>query len=64
MLDGVSKELEVVKGHNELTFNVEPSRSYTLEIKSTSDLDSNSLPSKLLLTSILIIASSTLLSKS
>ncbi len=46
MLDGVSKELEVVKGHNELTFNVEPSRSYTLEIKSTYDLDSNSLPSK------------------
>lgn len=45
-LDGISVEKNITKGHNELSFNVEPSKSYTLEIKSTYDTDSNSLSTK------------------
>lgn len=43
-LDGNSFEKEIVKGHNEITFQVLPSRKYTLEIKATYDLDTNTLP--------------------
>lgn len=42
-LDGVEKEQPINKGHNEITFQVEPSRKYTLSIKASYDLDSNSL---------------------
>ncbi len=37
-------EKEIQKGHNEITYQVEPSKKYTLEIKATYDLDSNALP--------------------
>jgi len=40
--NGVSQEKEIVKGQNTLTFTIEPDVKYTLEIKSTYDLDSNS----------------------
>ena len=45
-LDGNVIEKEVKKGENVLTFQVEPSRKYTLEIKATYDLDSNTLPNR------------------
>lgn len=41
--EGISTEKEIVTGHNELTFQVEPSKKYTLNINATYDLDSNSL---------------------
>ncbi len=43
-LDGISVEKDIVKGHNEVTFQVEPSTKYTLKINATYDLDSNTLP--------------------
>ncbi len=45
-LDGNVIEKEVNKGENVLTFQVEPSKKYTLEIKATYDLDSNTLPNR------------------
>ena len=42
-LNDRTQEKTVVKGYNELTFNVEPGEKYTLEIKATYDLDSNKL---------------------
>lgn len=41
--NGVSIEKAINKGHNELTFQVEPSKKYTLKINATYDLDSNTL---------------------
>ena len=41
--EGVTVEKEVVKGHNELAFQVEPSKKYIFDIKATYDLDSNTL---------------------
>lgn len=42
-LNGNTVEKEVTKGRNEITFQVEASPKYTLEIKATYDLDSNTL---------------------
>ena len=42
--NGVSIEKAITKGHNELTFQVEPSTKYILKINATYDLDSNTLP--------------------
>ena len=43
-LDGNSMEKDINKDHNEITFQVEPSRKYKLEVKATYDLDNNALP--------------------
>lgn len=45
-LDGTSVEREITKGHNSVTFQVEPSRKYTLEIKASYDLDEHALTNK------------------
>lgn len=45
-LDGTTIEKEIHRGYNELTFQVESARKYTLEIKATYDLDSNALQGK------------------
>ncbi len=44
--NGTSMEKEIHNGHNELTFQVESAKKYTLEIKATYDLDSNALQGK------------------
>lgn len=41
--DGNTIEKDIIKGHNEITFQVEPSKKYTLKINGTYDLDSNTL---------------------
>ncbi len=41
--DGNSLEKEVTKGHNELTFQVEPSKKYTFQVNATYDLDNHAL---------------------
>lgn len=45
-LDGNHVEKEIHSGHNELTFQVESAKKYTLEIKATYDLDANALNGK------------------
>lgn len=46
ILDGNTIEKEIKNGHNEITFQVEPSKKYTLKINATYDLDSNTLPGR------------------
>jgi len=42
-INGLASEKEIKSGHNEIRFQVEPSKKYTLNIKATYDLDSNTI---------------------